>query len=240
VKKPKEGIENFIIKKLEKAHSIDEIYVILEGAGFSKAEIDTGIRNVKKTHKTLHQDVVASNNFLPPLKKQDKLVSSSRVDERNIKHIGLFAGRMRRKDFTVSVLFLFSLFFTFVIVMASFIDELYPETWKVIGKMMANDTNGILYLYLPVLFAPFTLFFLSLVTRRLHDLGLAGILSFLYLCVFIYPFSVYVPKGIIVFDIVLFILFLFLLSKSGAPEKNKYGQSPVGHGSTFTKILNLK
>ena len=252
VEKSKEGIENFIIKKLEKAHSIDEIRVTLEGAGFSKTEIETGLSNVKKTHKTLHQDVAASNNFFPLLKKSSSkdrkkehkissVIEDSVEDSLDyLKHIGLFAGRMRRKDFVVSILFLFSLFFSIVIIVASFIDSLYPESWKLIGEMFANDPNGALFLYIPILFAPFTLFFISLVTRRLHDLDLPGVLSFLYLGVFIYPFSEYVFKGIIVFDIVLFILFIFLLSKRGIPLGNRYGKSPKSHGSTFTKILNLK
>ena len=236
VGKPKEGIENFIIKKLEKAHTIDEIRVILTGAGFSNTEIESGLRNVKRTHKTLHQDVAASNNFFPFLKKSHNLKEPLEP----FKHIGLFAGRMRRKDFIVSILFLFSLFFSIVIVVASFIDALYPESWKLIGEMFANDSDGALFLYIPILFAPFTLIFLSLVTRRLHDLDLPGILSFFYLSIFIYPFSEYASKGIIVFDVVLFILFLFLLSRRGVPEVNRYGKSPVSHGSTFTKILNLK
>ncbi len=266
VEKPKEGIENFIIKKLEKAHTVDEIRVILVGAGFSKAEIEKGLRNVKETHKTLHQDVAASNNFFPLLKKSHNKESfkiNKKVNNKenskdskqssvtsvlysaeesfdHLKHIGLFAGRIRRKDFIVSILFLFSLFFSIVIIVASFIDALYPESWKLIGKMFANDPNGALFLYIPVLFAPFSLIFLSLVTRRLHDLDLPGILSFFYLGVFVYPFSEYASKGIIVFDIILFILFLFLLSKHGIPETNRYGKSPVSHGSTFTKILNLK
>jgi uncharacterized membrane protein YhaH (DUF805 family) len=127
-----------------------------------------------------------------------------------------------------------------VIIVASFIDALYPESWMLISQMFANDPNGVLFLYIPILFAPFTLIFLSLVTRRLHDLDLPGILSFLYLGVFIYPFSEYVSSGIIVFDVVLFILFLFLLSKLGNHKANRYGEFPKSHGSTFTKILNLK
>lgn len=248
VEKSKEGIENFIMKKLEKSHTIDEIRTILEGAGFSKTEIEIGLNNTKKTHKTFHQDIAASNNFFPLLKKNHKkeyyTKSTSKIvidkSSESIKHIGLFAGRMRRKDFVVSILFLFSLFFSTMIIVASFIDSLYPETWKIIGQMFANDPNGVLFLYIPVLFAPFTLIFLSLVTRRLHDLDLPGILSFLYLGVFIYPFSEYVSGGMIVFDIVLFIFFLFLLSKLGISQLNRYGNLPKSHGSTFTKILNLK
>ena len=238
--KSKEGIENFIIKKLEKAHTIDEIRVILKGAGFSKSEIETGLHNVKKTHKTLHQDIAASNNFFPSLKKGLNNKKKGNLEIDYIKHIGLFAGRMRRKDFMVSILFLFSLFFSIVIIVASFIDAIYPESWKTIGNMLSNDSNGVLFLYLPMLFAPFTLIFLSLVTRRLHDLDLPGILSFLYLGVFIYPFSKYASGGFIIFDLALFILFIMLLSKLGISETNRYGKSPASHGSTFTKILNLK
>ena len=266
--KPKEGIENFIIKKLEKAHTVDEIRVILTNAGFSKSEIETGLLNVKKTHKTFHQDVAASNNFLPPLKKVfnggasqskekrsketlPKMWSDKRsgengenlieeIDDDLSKHIGLFAGRIRRKDFIVSMLFLFSLFFSILIIIASFIDALYPENWKLIGDTLANDRNGVLFLYLPILFAPFTLMFLSLVTRRLHDLEIPGILSFLYIGVFVFPFSDYAPAGMIAYDLALFVLWIFLMSKKGHPEKNKYGKSPASHGSTFKKVINLK
>jgi uncharacterized membrane protein YhaH (DUF805 family) len=246
MQKQKEGIENFIIKKMEKAHTFDEICVMLKKAGISSAEIDRGIRNVKKTHKTLHQDIAASNKFFPALNKTlNKKIKKTelefeRLDVNTVSHIGLFAGRMRRKDFTVSILFLFSLFFSVVIIVSSFVKSLYPESWGVIEQWLSNDTNGILYMYIPILFAPFTLIFLSLMTRRLHDLSMPGILSFLYLGVFIYPFSEYASSGIIVFDVALFILFIFLLSKRGEPVTNIYGKSPVSHGSTFTKMLNLK
>lgn len=243
MQKPKEGIENFIIKKLEKAHTIDEIVDMLKSAGFSNIEIEKGIQRVKKTHRTLHQDLVASNNFFPKLKKKNKKDVESKIaefEENTLGHIGLFAGRVRRKDFTVSILFLFSLFFSIVIIISSFIQTLYPESWELIRYMLSSDTNGVLFLYVPIIFAPFTLIFLSLVTRRLHDLSLPGVLSFLYLGVFVYPFSQYVSSGIIIFDLALFILFIFLLSKRGEPVTNIYGKSPVSHGSTFTKILNLK
>jgi uncharacterized membrane protein YhaH (DUF805 family) len=237
--KPKEGIENFIIKKLEKSHTIDEIRVILENAGFSKAEIEKGIHNVKRTHKTFHQDVAASNNFFPLLKKKvGDRVKIKFPDP--VVRLGLFAGRLRRKDFIVAILFLFSLFFSAVIVAASFIDALFPESWELIGGMFANDPNGALFLYIPILFAPFTLFFLAMVTKRLHDLDLPGILSFLFLGVFIYPFSEYTSSGVIIFDTALFILFVFLMSKRGEPVENRYGTSPASHGSLFKKILNLK
>jgi len=242
MQKQKEGIENFIINKVEKSHTLDEIYVMLKKAGFSKTEIERGIHNVKKTHKTLHQDLAASNNFLPTLNKKIKKaeLDFERLEVNTMKHIGLFAGRMRRKDFTVSILFLFSLFFSVVIIISSFVQALYPESWDMIKQLLSADTNGLLYMYIPILFAPFTLIFLSLVTRRLHDLSMPGIISFMYLGVFIYPFSEYVSSGIIVLDLVLFILFVFLLSKRGEPVSNIYGKSPVSHGSTFTKILNLK
>lgn len=243
MQKPKEGIENFIIKKLEKAHTIDEIILLLKSAGFSHVEIEKGIERVRKSHKTLHQDLAASNNFLPSLKKKSKKDFESKIasfEENTLGHIGLFAGRMRRKDFTVSILFLFSLFFSLVIIVSSFIQAMYPERWDLIKEVLSSDANGVLSMYIPIIFAPFTLIFVSLVTRRLHDLNLPGVLSFLYLGVFIYPFSVYVSSGLIVFDLALFVLFILLLSKRGEPVLNAYGKSPVSHGSTFTKILNLK
>jgi uncharacterized membrane protein YhaH (DUF805 family) len=242
MQKPKEGMESFIIKKLEHAHTIDEIRAMLKSGGFSKDEIEKGILHVKKNHKTLHQDVAASNNFLPILNKKAKRLEKEfeKFEIGVEKHIGLFAGRMRRKDYIVSILFLFSLFFSVVIVVASFIQATFPDSWNLMSAIFSADTNGVLCLYIPVLFAPFTLIFLSLTTRRLHDLNLPGILSFLFLGVFVYPFSEYASAGVIVLDVALFILFVFLLSKRGEPVTNAYGKSPVSHGSTFTKILNLK
>ena len=264
--KNKEGIENFILKKLERAHTLGEIRAMLEEAGFSKAEIDSNFDNIKKTHRTLHQDIVASNKFLPPLRKggaekkeslfkktvnrKSEVTGASKSATKNMKlesevlssfaHIGLFAGRLRRKDFIVSILFLFSLFFSIVIVVSSFVDALFPDSWIIIKDAFMNDPNGIIFLYTPIILAPFTLIFLSLVTRRLHDLDLPGIISFLYLAVFIYPFSEYVSKGMIIFDVTLFILFVCLLTEKGENESNRYGRSPAPHGSTFKKILNLK
>ncbi len=242
MQKPKEGMENFIIKKLEKAHTMDEICAMLKSGGFSKEEIERGILHVKKNHKTLHQDLAASNNFLPSLNKGVEKIGKrlEKFETEASKHIGLFSGRMRRKDFIVSILFLFSLFFSIAIVVTSFIQSIFPESWSLMSEIFSADTNGVLCLYIPVLFAPFTLVFLSLTTRRLHDLNLPGILSFLFLGVFIYPFSEYASAGVIVLDVALFILFIFLLSEKGDPAINIYGKSPVGHGSTFTKILNLK
>jgi len=237
--KTKDGIENFILNKIEKAHTFDEINVMLKKAGFSKEAIDKSFKSVKKTHKTLHQDVAASNKFLPLLRKKSKKNEKIFIGG-SVKHIGLFAGRVRRKDFTVAMLFLFSLMFSVVIILASFINAMLPDSWNIISRVIENDPNGVIFLYFPIVLAPFLLIFLSLVTRRLHDLGVPGVTSFFYLCVFIYPFSEFAPKGILTFDFVLFILFVFLLSKSGVPEVNVYGESPVSHGSTFTKILNLK
>ena len=244
----KEGIENFIINKLEKAHTLDEIRSMLKRAGFSKSEIEVGIANVKEKHKTFHQDIVASNSFLPSLKKLEKfeqkiekdIKKEEKIIIREFSELGLFAGRIRRKDFIVSIVFLFSLLFSITIVVASFVDALSPKVLDRMREMFAPDKIHIMFLFLPILFAPFTLFFLSLVTRRLHDLDLPGILSFLYLFLAIYPFSNNSPKGMVVFDIALFIFFLFLLLQKGIPEKNKHGKSPAAHGSTFTKLLNLK
>lgn len=233
--KIKGGIENFILHKLDKAHTFDEIRLMLENAGFSKIEIDKNFNNIKKIHKTLHQDIAASNNYLPHLNKK---IHKDNFD--NSKNIGLFAGRVRRKDFIVSILFIFSLFFSTAIIVASFIEAVLPDSWALIKDMFADDKNGVIFLSIPLLIAPFLLAFLSLVTRRLHDLNLPGALSFLYLCVFIYPFSSYASRFLILLDILLFILFVILLAKKGSDEHNKHGKLPVPHGSTFTKILNLK
>jgi len=241
VTKSKEGIENFIIRKLEKANTIDEINVSLKSAGFSDSEIEEGISNTKKTHRTLHQDVAAANNFLPTLNKNKGVVKNKKSPsaEDQHAHLGLFAGRLNKKDFTISVLFLFSLFFSVLIIVASFIQAMSPEAWGLLGQLVASDTNNILLLYMPIMFAPFTLIFLSLITRRLHDLELPGIISFLYLGMFVFPSSEYAPIGMFLYDTALFILFIFLMFDSGMSKPNKYGKISVAHGSTFKKILNL-
>ena len=236
----KEGIENFIISRLSKAHSIDEIHSMLKNAGFSKDEIKKGFDNVKKKHRTIHQDIAAANGFMPKINKVNKGGSNIfySIDE-SIKHLGLFAGRVRRKDFIVSFLFAFSVLFSLCIVIASLINSLYPERWLLINNLILNS-SGVIFIYIPIIFAPFTLLFLSLITRRLHDLDLPGELSLLYFGLALYPFSIYCKVGFEALLIALSILFVLLLSKSGSSEENKYGKFPASHGSTFKKILNLK
>lgn len=240
MKKEKVGIEEFIIKKLEKANKLEDIVLFLRNSGFSEKEIEEGFANVKKHHKTIHQDIVASNNFFPPLNKLNKEIQKD-FDTESFLHLGLFAGRMRRKDFVVSILFLFSLLFSFIVILASFVDVVFPEKWSLIERaFLSNEFAGAFLIYLPVIFAPFTLMFLSLVTRRLHDLDLPGVLSFLYLIVFVFPFSLYSNIGVFFLDLILFILFVFMLLKRGDVETNRYGKTPPSHGSTFSKILNLR
>ncbi len=240
MKQKKVGIEEFIIKKLEKANKIEDIVTFLRNSGFSEKEIEEGFANVKKHHKTIHQDIVASNSFFPPLNKLNKEIKKD-FETESFLHLGLFAGRMRRKDFVVSILFLFSLLFSFIVILTSFVDALYPEKWSAIETVfLGKNFAGAFLIYLPIIFAPFTLMFLSLVTRRLHDLDLPGVLSFFYLTMFVFPFSRYANPGIVFLDIVLVILFIFMLLKRGNQNINRYGKTPPSHGSTFSKILNLR
>ena len=52
-------------------------------------------------------------------------------------------------------------------------------------NFMIADSYGLWLLFIPFIFAPFTIMMLSLITRRLHNIGLPGWISIAYLFVFI-------------------------------------------------------
>ncbi len=153
-------------------------------------------------------------------------------------HKGLFQGRLRRKDFTLGFLFFFAVGYVVLSLSAVLISATSPEIWSAILAVIEKDTNGILLMTIPVILAPITIMMLSLITRRLHNLGIPGSLSWLFLILFI-PMDVRIFQGMWFLYIALGILFVVLLAKKGSPNENEYGAFPDSKGSFFKRIFNV-
>lgn len=159
------------------------------------------------------------------------------VISEEIRHRGLFKGRLRRKEFIIGFLFFFGLGFLFFTAVVYLLQIMSPSVWKDISNFVEWDMNGVWYIFMPFIFAPITVIMTSLITRRLHNLELPGFISWFYLLIFITP-----PKGmigytLIAMDIALFVLFIVLITKRGHPAPNKHGALPSSHGSMFAKIM---
>jgi uncharacterized membrane protein YhaH (DUF805 family) len=247
---PEKGLLSFIKTKLESAINPHDIKKMLLRAGFPEDHIDKAFVYVKKTYKDTHQDIVAANGFLPPLSKDGKLFGgifgnhtyghahgqgpSLSVDQK-----GLFMGRLRRKDFVIGFLFFFGIGYIIVAFAALILAHFTPNLWQYMLDTIANDPNNYLLMLIPVLLAPITIISLSLIVRRLHNLGLPGGLAFLFLMWFVPSFEQIYPLGFFALEISLLILFIVLVTIKGNPAPNKYGPLPGSRGSFFKRILNI-
>jgi uncharacterized membrane protein YhaH (DUF805 family) len=153
-------------------------------------------------------------------------------------HKGLFRGRLRRKDFTLGFIFFFAVGYVTLALSAVVISIFVPELWTAILTLIEQDTNDVLLLTIPVILAPITVMMLSLITRRLHNLGLPGSLSWLYLVMFI-PVNMRIFSGMWYVYVALFLLFIVLLAKKGEAVSNEYGAFPESRGSFFKRIFNI-
>lgn len=253
------GILSFIKTKLEQSIHPKEIKQMLLRAGFEESYIDSAFKHVRELYSDVHQDLVAVHNFLPPLSKHKKDVDGAKIGVqrhhslnvfgRDIfkmgntgdgpAHKGLFAGRLRRKDFVIGFLFFFGIGYITFAFSALLLSQLVPELWKVILDTIASDTNNYLLMLMPVLLAPVTIMSLSLIARRLHNLELPGGLAFLFLLWFIPSFEQVNTFGFVVLEIALLALFIVLVTVKGNPAPNKYGPLPGSRGSFFKRIFNV-
>lgn len=187
----------------------------------------TAIFEQEPLHRTKkHEDPIET--------RIEKVISSE------IRHRGLFVGRLRRKDFIIGILFFFGLGFIFFTSGIYLLQLMSPEVWQNIVTVVENDNSHVWRIFLPLIFAPITIMFMSLLTRRLHNLELPGFIAWFYLIILITP-----PQGIagqilLTIDIALFVLFILLISKKGHPAPNKHGSLPPNHGSMFAKIFGYE
>lgn len=245
---PEKGLLSFIKTKLEQSIRPHDIKKMLMRAGFSEDHIHKAFTHVRKIHKDTHQDLVASNDFLPPLSGD---VASSKEgfayfanhafshSTNTTEQKGLFAGRLRRKDFVLGFLFFFGIGYVITAFSALILAHFTPHLWQVILDTIANDPHNFLLMLVPVLLAPITVISLSLIVRRLHNLGLPGGLAFLFLLWFIPSFEQVYTTGFFALELALLILFVVLVTIKGNPAPNKYGPLPGSRGSFFKRILNI-
>lgn len=245
------GLLKMIQHKLEAGSTIEHIEKILVDAGFSTSEIVEAIKVATKQDKDAHRRKVEQNDFLPPLKKvaqREVQNSPLKVDlnpveevihavDAEIKHKGLFRGRLRRKDFIMGTLFFFGLGYIYMTIAVTLMQSLLPGVWDKIITFIENDSYGVWLIFIPFIFAPITIVMLSLITRRLHNIGLPGWFSLLYLLAFISPFGDLGSYSLLGLHIALFVLFIVLLTKKGDPQINRHGALPESEGSIFAKIM---
>lgn len=242
---PERGLLNLITQKLESGSTPESVEAMLLRAGLDEAAVREAVRYAAKNDTLRHQREAEENDFLPPLNKAghikkdlDSVAGSiSRVINAEVGHKGLFHGRLRRKDFIIGLLFFFGFGFILATIAVSWAQFFTPELAQSIENMILADTAGVWLLFIPFLFAPITLMVLSLITRRLHNLGFPGWMSLLYLLAFISPFG---PLGGYAFfgmHFVLLVLMIVMLTVKGHPNPNKHGALPPSEGAIFTRVF---
>lgn len=246
------GLLYFIKTKLEQHAHPHEIKKMLIKAGFKDVYIEQAFSSVRKMFNDTHQDLVAIHDFLPPLSKKHhsggmahhvlnmfgRMHSVSHQDM-TIEQKGLFAGRLRRKDFVLGFLFFFGIGYVTLAFSALFLSVVAPQIWQIILDTIALDEQNYLLMLIPVLLAPITIISLSLIVRRLHNLELPGGLAFLFLLWFMPGFIQVNTFGFMILEIALLCLFIVLVTVKGNPAPNKYGPLPQSRGSFFKRILNI-
>lgn len=233
------GLTFFIKKKLEQSVSLNEITEMLLRAGFSQKKIDDAIQLVRGFSDT-HQDVVASNDFLPPLKKkmQDVRMEKPLTPTDSSVRNGLFEGRLRRRDFILSFLFFFGIGVIVISFLLGVFSFVFPQFITFVDVVTSEMYQGLWLVTIPVFLGPLTILILSLISRRLHDLGMSGWLSIGFLIFFISPnIGILNEYGVIALQGMMSVIFLILLAKKGDPKENKYGAPERIQGSMFLRIF---
>jgi len=152
---------------------------------------------------------------------------------------GLFRGRLLRRDFILGFLFFFGIGYITLSMVVIFISLLFPALSQVIVASIDRDASGLFFLIIPILLAPITCMMLSIIARRLHNIGLPGVLSLTFLAVFIPPSTWSIFPGLMFLDGMIVVLFIVLLTKKGSRKPNRYGPYPDSRGSFFRRIFNV-
>jgi uncharacterized membrane protein YhaH (DUF805 family) len=230
------GLIHFIKRKLEAGMPLKDIKDSLISAGFSEKQIKEGIVTVKKVFKDTHQDIVASNNFLPPLNKKKQIAAPTFIHS---VEAHLFSGRIKRRDFIIGFLFFFGLAVVLSAIAATIMQHLWPDVYQSILEIGQDTTDPRWIIFIPLLLAPITIMVLSLAARRLHDIDLPGQLSLVLLGYFLPSSDIIHPASSLGLYFVASILFIILLTKSGVNHTNAHGKVLDHKGSLFARIFNL-
>ncbi len=217
----------------------ESIRAALHVAGIDDQLITDGFSYVRKQYPDIHQDLAASNNFLPMLKKKVSSVDvrslTAAMDDVDIKE-GFFAGRLRRRDFILGLVLVPGLAITFLALMTSFLQIVSPDAYRRAMQMFSDPTykDALLIFFLLL---PFIIKMFDLTIRRLHDVGVIGISS----VVLISPVALMFDIPAIAFNLIVGInacFFFFLLLKKGTQGANKYGEHYPYHGGFLRRIFH--
>ncbi len=230
------GLINFIKHKLEQAVPLDTIRAALRTAGFTDDQIEEGFVSVKKSHKRTHQDIVAAHNFLPPLKKHKLLGKQGFIHS---VEMHLFSGRLRRRDFIMGFLFFFGLAVVLPTFALTIISFFIPSIFSDVVNFVTDPATTGWIVLVPIVLAPISCMLLSIATRRLHDIGLPGALSMVFLGYFLPPSHIFPPLSIGAFYITASLLLLLLITKRGVNHTNEHGEVLGLSGSIFARIFNF-
>ncbi len=233
------GLISFINTKLENDISPTHITRMLAHAGFKDSDVKEAFEYIKLNFSDSHRHAVAENDFLPPLNKSgDAEGEGAHKYSRHI-YKGLFMGRLRRKDFLLGFLFFFAIGYVLLAFGVAVVSIFLPQIWDLINNSLIQDRSGLFLILIPIILAPITVMMLSLITRRLHNLGMSGVLSLLFLSTFILPSAPLPPFQKSALFIVLGVLFVLLITKKGSTSPNIYGALPASKGSFFKRIFNV-
>lgn len=240
------GLISFITQKLENSVSEASIKHTLMRAGFPESHIDAAIIQVKRADKAGHQKAVAENDFLPPLRKNKNRVSvSEEPEEPKLKTYsdrpqkGLFKGRLLRRDFIMGFLFFFGLGYVSLVLAGYFLATLFPELWSKIMEVAMGDNAGLFPLIIPAVLLPVTVMIFSLITRRLHNLGMPGGLGLIFFAVLLLPAEDFSFYGTWLMYAVIAVIFIMLITAKGSRVPNEFGPYPSDRGSFFKRIFNV-
>ncbi len=160
-----------------------------------------------------------------------------KVLDSEIRHRGLFSGRLRRQEFIIGLLFFFGLGVIFFTTGVYILQTFLPEFWSKVSNLVTHDTKGFWLIAIPLIFAPITLMLLSLMTRRLHNIGLPGFFAWFFLLLVVPPFNQIAEMALPYVYGLLALLFLILIVKKGHNKPNRHGPLPRTEGSIFKKIF---
>lgn len=233
------GLIEFIHTKIMAGNTEESIRASLRTAGIDNEVITDGFVFVRKQYPDIHQDIAASHNFFPPLRKKVSTVDvrslSAAMSDVDIKE-GFFAGRLRRRDFIFGLILVPGVAITFLAIVMSFLQIISPDAYKRAIQMFIDPTYKDILLFL-VLILPFIIKTLDLAIRRLHDVAIIGVPA----VILISPIALLFDLKVITFGVILGInvcFLLFLLLKRGTQGPNKYGEHYPYHGGFLRRIFH--
>lgn len=233
-----ESILLFIKNRLENNISMTNIESMLYKAGFQKEVIEMAIKEVHRVFPDTHQDVAASNNFLPILLSKRGVGLNSDFGSDTLHNRTIFSGRLHRGDFTLGFLFFFSVGILILLFLLTSMQIAYPSLFAFVVEQSSKQVDGLGLFLVPLALAPVTVMILSVISRRLHDIGMPDIFALGFLSFFIVPSGVgSISNAILGIQIVWAFLFTVLLIKGGDKGPNKYGSRRTRKGSFFGRLF---